>query len=79
MRFESASNAFSQISNSALHHGLGRGTEITSSSNIVIVNTTYFNFIKFSIDIGLSRNITIDGNILVGTNARHLNNSVMGD
>jgi parallel beta-helix repeat protein len=70
LRFEMAFGEWSQISNSAIHHGLGIGAHMVASANLRLVNNTFFNFKKFGINIESSNNITIDGNLVSDINSR---------
>lgn len=79
IRFEATGKSWSHISNCAVHNGLGIGSDMLSTASVMIQNSTFFTFKKFGINIEFSRNITIDGNIVIGIYARNYNNSIMGD
>jgi parallel beta-helix repeat protein len=70
VRFEMAFGQASQISNSAIHHGLGIGAHIVASANVRLVNNSFFDFKKFGINIESSNNVTIDGNLVGDVNSR---------
>ena len=70
MRFEQNGNAQSNITNSAIHHGLGVGVEITGARNTNFINTTVFSFKKFGINVEDSANLIFDRNVVVGINRR---------
>lgn len=72
LRFEGNFGRWSQISNSALHHGLGRGTEFIASANVILVNNTFFDFVRFGINVGSSNNITIQNNFVANIRIRGL-------
>lgn len=58
-----------------MHHGLGIGAHLEAANNVVLVNNTFFNFVKYGINIQSSNNITIDGNIVADINSRNLGSS----
>lgn len=70
MRFESASGKWSQISNSAIHHGLGIGVHIISSGNLLLANNTVFDVKRFGINIQSTFNATITRNIVSNIRSR---------
>lgn len=51
LRFEGATNSWSEVTNSAIHHGLGYGVYIATSDNIKFSNNVIFSFVKRGIDI----------------------------
>ena len=64
VRFESAIDKWSSVSNSALHNGYSWAVAITTSRNILIKDNVIFNFRPIGVNIGGSSNITIDGNAI---------------
>jgi parallel beta-helix repeat protein len=67
IRFESASTMHSSITNSAIHNGLGWGAYTKNSANINFANNVFYNFRQIGFAIDFSQNITVDGNVLIGT------------
>jgi parallel beta-helix repeat protein len=62
---------WSQISNSAIHHGLGVATHVVASSNVLLANNSIFDFKRFGINIESSSNVTIDGNLIGNIRSRN--------
>ena len=56
--------AYSQVTNSAVHHGLGKGANILSSVNILFENNTIYDHKYFGINVQSSTNITVKGNLI---------------
>jgi hypothetical protein len=79
IRFDGANGAWSKVSNTAIHHGSGFGITIAGSANVIIENSTVFDFVKYGVNIMTSKNITIDGNWVIGVYSRHLTTANMGD
>jgi hypothetical protein len=67
-----AMGAYSQITNSSIHHGLGIGLQITAANNILLATNVFFSFVRFGMNIESSSNITIDGNMLASVFSRGL-------
>lgn len=63
---------YSQISNSAIHHGLGLGVQTTAAANVLLANNTFFDFVRFGINIETSNNITVSGNLVGQISSRGL-------
>lgn len=70
MRFEGAVYRPSHIVHSSLHHGLGWGIHILESENVKFEENIFFDFVKFGINIGTSKNITFDGNWIINIKKR---------
>jgi len=51
---------------------LGRGTEFIASANVILVNNTFFDFVRFGINVGSSNNITIQNNFVANIRIRGL-------
>jgi len=66
LRFESASQLPSRISNSAIHNGYAWGLRIVASANIEIKNNVFFQFRPIGVGVIGSRNIVIDDNVVAG-------------
>jgi len=64
LRFESASSSYSEITNSAVHNGYAWGLNVKASSNILIKDNIFWGFRPIGVGVTLSRNITVDGNVL---------------
>lgn len=64
LRFEAAMGAYSQVTNSTIHHGLGIGIQALSSNNILLANNTVYDHYYFGINVQSSSNITVDGNLV---------------
>ena len=64
MRFENAVTLPSSMTNSALHNGYSWGILVKSSKGILIKDNVIFNFRPVGINIGSSKDITLDGNIV---------------
>ena len=64
LRFEMANGAYSQVTNSAIHHGYGNGILTLSGNNLYIANNTIFDHVEFGINLQSSSNITLDGNLV---------------
>lgn len=79
MRFEGAIKGESLISNCALHHGRGIGVEVRDSENVMLVNNTLFDFVKYGISLISITNVTVDGNWVIGIFSRHLVGDMIGD
>jgi parallel beta-helix repeat protein len=52
---------------------------LEKAAHVTLQNNTFFTFKKFGINVQYSKNITIDGNLVIGVYARHYNSTVMGD
>ena len=59
-----ANGAYSQVTNSAIHHGYGNGILTLSGNNLYIANNTIFDHVEFGINLQSSSNITLDGNLV---------------
>lgn len=70
LRFESASTKYSSVTNSAIHNGLGWGVRIDKSANIYFKDNVIYDFRPIGLTIESSRNITIDGNVMIRVTAR---------
>ena len=66
LRFQSASQLYSSVTNSAVHNGYAWGIHVTASANIHIKDNIFFNFRPIGAGIRSSRNITFDNNIVGG-------------
>jgi len=55
----------SSITNSAIHNGLGWGANIVTSANINIANNVFYDFRPVGFAVDYSKNITLDGNVLM--------------
>lgn len=64
MRFENANSKPSSLTNSALHNGFSWAITVKSSANILIQNNMIYNFRPVGINIGMSKNIKVDGNVV---------------
>jgi len=64
LRFEAASVAWSQVTNSAIHSGYAWGIVVKTSSNILIQNNIIWGFRPIGVGIMSSKNITFDNNII---------------
>ena len=47
LRFDGAKTKKSEVTNSAFHHGLGKGFQIYNSKNIKLKNNVFYDFIQF--------------------------------
>jgi parallel beta-helix repeat protein len=56
--------AYSQVTNSAIHHGLGNGVRVLSSNNVLLANNTVYDHYTYGINVLSSSNITVDGNLV---------------
>jgi len=65
LRFESAATRWSSVTNSAIHNGLGWGIRIDKSANIHLKDNVIYEFRPVGVTVESSRNITIDGNLLM--------------
>lgn len=65
LRFESAATKWSSVTNSAIHNGLGWGIRIDKSANIHLKDNVIYEFRPVGVTVESSRNITIDGNLLM--------------
>jgi hypothetical protein len=65
IRFESAVLGHSSVTNSAIHNGLGWGLNIYTSANIHMKDNVFYDFRPVGIAVDYSRNITLDGNVLM--------------
>lgn len=72
MRFDNANGGYSEITNSAIYHGLGWGIAIQNSDNILIKDSAVFGFVKMGININSANNVTIDGNIVMDISERQV-------
>jgi hypothetical protein len=70
LRFEGATGKWSAVTNSVLHHGWGRGVQITNSENIYLKDNVIFDFIRFGVNVDTSNNITLDGNYIMHIGTR---------
>jgi hypothetical protein len=62
LRFDSATNGTSVVSNSSIHHGLGIGVEIADSANVILDGNNIWDFVKFGVNIVTVQNITVNNN-----------------
>jgi hypothetical protein len=65
LRFEKSVQGYSEITNCAVHNGLGWAVNIKSAANILLKNNNFFNFRPVGVGIEGARNITVDGNVLL--------------
>jgi hypothetical protein len=61
-RFEDNAGLQSNITNVAIHHGLGIAVQIDNSQNINFINNTIWDFAKYGMNISTSSNVNIIGN-----------------
>jgi hypothetical protein len=61
-RFEDNGGLQSNITNVAMHHGLGLAVQIETSQNINIVNCSIWDFTKYAVNVSASSNVNIVGN-----------------
>ena len=71
LRFESATAAWSSVTNSAIHHGNGWGIHATGSSNVLVQNTFVFDFVNMGVVISTATNVTLDGVIVMMVHPRN--------
>jgi len=64
LRFESASQSHSSITNCAVHNGYAWGLNVKASANILIKDNVFWGFRPIGVGVMSSRNITVDGNVL---------------
>jgi len=64
IRFESAVQSHSSITNSAIHNGLGWGINVKGSKNIMLKDNIVFGFRPIGVGIDASHNVTFDNNIV---------------
>lgn len=62
IRFEGSQNKWSSVTNSAFHHGLGKGLQVAYSKNLYLSNNIFFDFIQMGGNVETSSNITIQSN-----------------
>ena len=69
LRFESATELYSSVTNTAIHNGEGYGVSLKLSKNIFFKNNIVFKFRQFGFIMRESKNVTIDDNIVgaIGT------------
>jgi len=79
LRFEGAKLGKSQVSNSAIHHGLGIAIHVEFAENVVIRNNNIYNFQKYGINIMTSKNVHIDQNWLFAVYSRNISTRDMKD
>lgn len=65
IRFENAATGHSSISNCAIHNGLGWGLNIKTSANVHMKDNVFYDFRPVGIAVDYSKNITLDGNVLM--------------
>jgi parallel beta-helix repeat protein len=64
VRFVNAVAKHSQVTNCAIHNGYSWGVFIKSSANILFQNNNVFNFRPVGINLSLTKNVTIDRNVV---------------
>ena len=64
LRFEDNLGLQSNITNIAMHHGLGIAVQIDNCQNINFINNTVWDFAKYGVNISTSTNVNIIGNQL---------------
>lgn len=64
LRFDNAATLYSQVTNSAIHHGNAWGIRVVSSNNILFFNNIIFDFSPIGFGVLSSSNITIDFNVV---------------
>jgi parallel beta-helix repeat protein len=64
IRFVNARAKYSEVTNCAFHNGYSWGVFIKSSSNILFQNNLVFNFRPVGINLSLTKNVTIDRNVV---------------
>lgn len=64
LRFESAVQSHSSVTNSAIHNGLGWGINVKASKNILFKDNVIFGFRPIGVGIDVSHNITFDNNVV---------------
>ena len=72
-RFEDNGGLQSNITNVAMHHGLGMAVNIDTSSNVNLINNTIWDFTKYAINVSASNNINVVGNRISVVQDRYLN------
>mmetsp|Transcript_21730 Transcript_21730/g.16040 ORF Transcript_21730/g.16040 Transcript_21730/m.16040 type:complete len:471 (+) Transcript_21730:751-2163(+) len=70
LRFQGNSYRYSEVRNSAIHHGHGLGIYMMMAENVLLENNVVFDFVRFGLNVETSSNITIKGNAFIHVHKR---------
>jgi len=70
LRWQNAQMGYSEVTNSAIHNGLGWGVTFVGSANVRMTNNVMYGFMNFGVNVIQGRNFTFDDNIVVKVTER---------